>query len=34
MLQSITEFSCLIYKMLQNTVAEKAECYEMIQKLI
>ena len=34
MLQSITEFSCLIQQMLWNTEAETTEYYEMIYKPI
>ena len=34
MLQSLTEFSCLIHQMLRNTEAETTECYEMIYKMI
>ena len=34
MLQSKTEFSCLIHQMSWNTEAQTIECYEMIYKLV
>ena len=34
MLQSITEFSCLINQMIRNTDAETIEHYEIINKLL